>query len=162
MFSLARKALVQVIMPVRAPFYVFLSAVVLRRCWSGSPPTQHRNGGHIMFNRGNPAVCASSLRQRYRGVMTALPRAACIMPTIRGAWQIGWIFSNGQAERLRRYSPLCYVAPILPAQPPLKVRYHALTAFPSAHSCDLEEPHQTEKGDRHDAANAKRIPNPHG
>lgn len=29
-----------------------------------------------------------------------------------------------------RYSPLCYVAPILPAQPPLKVRYHALTAFP--------------------------------
>jgi len=51
MFSLARKALVQVIMPVRAPFYVFLSAVVLRRCWSGSPPTQHRNGGHIMFNR---------------------------------------------------------------------------------------------------------------
>ena len=38
-------------MPVRAPFYVFLSAVVLRRCWSGSPPTQHRNGGHIMFNR---------------------------------------------------------------------------------------------------------------
>ena len=40
------------------------------------------------------------------------------------------IFSNGQAERLRRYSPLCYVAPILPAQPPLKVRYHALTAFP--------------------------------
>ena len=66
----------------------------------------------------------------YRGVMTALPRAACIMPTIRGAWQIGWIFSNGQAERLRRYSPLCYVAPILPAQPPLKVRYHALTAFP--------------------------------
>ena len=25
----------------------------------------------------------------YRGVMTALPRAACIMPTIRGAWQIG-------------------------------------------------------------------------
>ena len=45
------------------------------------------------------------------------------MPTIRGAWQIGWIFSNGQAERLRRYSPLCYVAPILPAQPPLKVRY---------------------------------------
>lgn len=39
------------------------------------------------------------------------------MPTIRGAWQIGWIFSNGQAERLRRYSPLCYVAPILPAQP---------------------------------------------
>ena len=74
------------------------------------------------------------------------------MPTIRGAWQIGWIFSNGQAERLRRYSPLCYVAPILPAQPPLKVRYHALTAFPSAHSCDLEETHQTEKGDRHDAA----------
>ena len=68
--------------------------------------------------------------QGYRGVMTALPRAACIMPTIRGAWQIGWIFSNGQAERLRRYSPLCYVAPILPAQPPLKVRYHALTAFP--------------------------------
>lgn len=112
--------------------------------------------------RGNPAVCASSLRQRYRGVMTALPRAACIMPTIRGAWQIGWIFSNGQAERLRRYSPLCYVAPILPAQPPLKVRYHALTAFPSAHSCDLEETHQTEKGDRHDAANAKRIPRPHG
>ncbi|WP_418483683.1 hypothetical protein, partial [Dysosmobacter sp.] len=54
----------------------------------------------------------------------------CIMPTIRGAWQIGWIFSNGQAERLRRYSPLCYVAPILPAQPPLKVRYHALMAFP--------------------------------
>ena len=52
------------------------------------------------------------------------------MPTIRGAWQIGWIFSNGQAERLRRYSPLCYLAPILPAQPPLKVRYHALTAFP--------------------------------
>jgi DNA-directed RNA polymerase specialized sigma subunit len=51
MFSLARKALVQVIMPVRAPFYVFLSAVVLRRCWSGSPLTQHRNGGHIMFNR---------------------------------------------------------------------------------------------------------------
>jgi hypothetical protein len=51
MFSLARKALEQVIMPVRAPFYVFLSAVVLRRCWSGSPPTQHRNGGHIMFNR---------------------------------------------------------------------------------------------------------------
>ena len=49
------------------------------------------------------------------------------MPTIRGAWQIGWIFSNGQAERLRRYSPLCYVASILPAQPPLKVRYHALT-----------------------------------
>ena len=39
--------------------------------------------------RGNPAVCASPLRQRYRGVMTALPRAACIMPTIRGAWQIG-------------------------------------------------------------------------
>ena len=72
-------------------------------------------------------------RQRYRGVMTALPRAACIMPTIRGAWQIGWILSNRQAERLRRYSPLCYVAPILPAQPPLKVRYHALTAFPSAH-----------------------------
>ena len=66
------------------------------------------------------------------------------------------------AERLRRYSPLCYVAPILPAQPPLKVRYHALTAFPSAHSCDLEETHQTEKGDRHDAANAERIPNPHG
>ena len=112
--------------------------------------------------RGNPAVCASPLRQRYRGVMTALPRAACIMPTIRGAWQIGWIFSNGQAERLRRYSPLCYVAPILPAQPPLKGRYHALTAFPSAHSCDLEETHQTEKGDRHDAANAERIPNPHG
>lgn len=80
--------------------------------------------------RGNPAVCASPLRQRYRGVMTALPRAACIVPTIRGAWQIGWIFSNGQAERLRRYSPLCYVAPILPAQPPLKVRYHALTGFP--------------------------------
>ena len=74
----------------------------------------------------------------------------------------GWIFSNGQAERLRRYSPLCYVAPILPAQPPLKVRYHALTAFPSAHSCDLEETHQTEKGDRHDAADAKRNPNPHG
>ena len=41
-----------------------------------------------------------------------------------------WLFSNGQAERLRRYSPLCYVAPILPAQPPLKVRYHALTGFP--------------------------------
>ena len=38
-------------MPVRAPFYVFLSAVVLRRCWSGSPLTQHRNGGHIKFNR---------------------------------------------------------------------------------------------------------------
>ena len=66
----------------------------------------------------------------YRGVMTALPRAACIMPSIRGAWQIGWIFSNRQAERLRRYSPLCYVAPILPAQPPLNVRYHALTGFP--------------------------------
>ncbi len=27
---------------------------------------------------------------------------------------------------------------------------------------DFEETHQTEKGDRHDAANAKRIPNPHG
>ena len=41
MFSLARKALVQVIMTVRAPFYVFLSAVVLRRCWSGSPPVSY-------------------------------------------------------------------------------------------------------------------------
>lgn len=38
----------------------------------------------------------------------------------------------------------------------------SLTAFPSAHSCDLEETHQTEKGDRHDAADAKRNPNPHG
>ena len=28
------------------------------------------------------------------------------------------------------YSPLCCVAPILPAQPPFKVRYHALTGFP--------------------------------
>ena len=33
---------------------------------------------------------------------------------------------------------------------------------PSAYSCDLEETHQTEKGDRHDAADAKRNPNPHG
>ena len=30
------------IMSVRAPFCVFLSAVVLRRCWLGSPTTQHR------------------------------------------------------------------------------------------------------------------------
>ena len=31
-----------------------------------------------------------------------------------------------------------------------------------SHSCDLEETHQTEKGDRHDAADTKRNPNPHG
>ena len=35
--------------------------------------------------RGNPGICA----QRYPGVMTASPEAACIMPDRPGAWQMG-------------------------------------------------------------------------
>ena len=45
--------------------------------------------------RGNPGICA----QRYPGVMTASPEAACIMPDRPGAWQMGRstiLFHTGQ------------------------------------------------------------------
>ena len=47
--------------------------------------------------RGKPCGIRQLIRQRYCGVMTAMPKAACIIPTTRAAWQKWWARLQGTA-----------------------------------------------------------------
>lgn len=49
--------------------------------------------------RGEPCGIRQLYKQRYCGVMTALPKATCIIPSVWGAWQIGRIISFGTTRK---------------------------------------------------------------